>query len=380
MGRLLRRPLAAWRELPRASRIAVAVVGGLLVLNLLALIADAADRSGEEGPPSAATSTTATGTAAYASLLERFDHPVEQLTDPLSDAEIDPAETLVVLDPDALDDSEVEAVREFASAGGRLLIGGVSLAPNELVVGDPPAGSPEPADPDVGAQVAAIDAVDVAAVRTAGLGSWRPDPDGGPDAPLLVSNRLGSGQVLLVADPSAVQNAYLGAADNAGFALALAGPPGRPVRFAESVHGAGGGRGLGAIPGRWQVALIGTTLAALLWLGASARRLGAPDGTIERPAPPRREYVEARGALLARTGSAQEVATALRRSATEALSRRRGSSAESPEALTSAAIARGATEDEADALVKAGGERERLVGSGRALAAIAQSGIEPEGE
>ena len=102
---------------------------------------------------------------------------------------------------------------------------------------------------------------------------------------------------MFLADASPLENEYLGSADNAAFALALAGADGRPVVFAEGVHGFGTRRGLGAIPGPWKVALLLLALAALAFVWSRARRFGPPDRPARRLPPARAEYV--RGAVVA---------------------------------------------------------------------------------
>ena len=87
----------------------------------------------------------------------------------------------------------------------------------------------------------------------------------------------GGGEMELLADGSPIENARIDEADNAAFGLALAGAAGTPVVFAEGVHGYGESRGLGAIPGRWKVALFGLGVAAIVFAWAHARRLGPPD-------------------------------------------------------------------------------------------------------
>src|SRR5204862_7578932 len=81
-------------------------------------------------------------------------------------------------------------------------------------------------------------------VETAGLSAWRSAGRaqsllGRGGAVVLAGASVGNGRVLLLADPSPLQNRLLGRRDNAELGLALAGPPGRPVAFLESYHGYG---------------------------------------------------------------------------------------------------------------------------------------------
>ncbi|HMJ76655.1 MAG TPA: hypothetical protein VK507_11825, partial [Iamia sp.] len=74
-----------------------------------------------------------------------------------------------------------------------------------------------------------------------------------------------------------------------------------PVAFAEAEHGYGAARGIGAIPGRWRAAAIGLIVATLLGFWSVGQRLGPPEATDRSLPPPRRAYVDALAAALART-------------------------------------------------------------------------------
>jgi hypothetical protein len=106
--------------------------------------------------------------------------------------------------------------------------------------------------------------------------------------------------VVLLADPGVLQNRRLAQADAAALGLALAGRPGRPVAFLETVHGYGVARGFAGLPDRVKWLLAGLALAALAAVWAVGRRLGPPEDP-ERPLPPpRAEYVDALAAALVR--------------------------------------------------------------------------------
>ena len=68
-------------------------------------------------------------------------------------------------------------------------------------------------------------------------------------------------------------------------------------------------RGLAALPARFGWALIGLLLAALVFLFARGRRLGPPEPERRELPPPRRAYVDALAATMAR-GKAREQAVA----------------------------------------------------------------------
>jgi hypothetical protein len=185
---------------------------------------------------------------------------------------------------------------------------------------------------------------------------------------------VGRGRVVALADPSPLQNRLLGTADNAGFGLAAVGD-GRTVAFAEGAHGYGHATGLGAIPGRWQAALVGLTLAALLGVVAAGRRLGPPEDAA-RPLPPaRREYVDAVAVTLARTNQPGPALAPLQTAARSRLARRAGLPPTASEAELRAAAARfGWKADETDALFAPVRTTVDVVTAGRALARANEGG------
>jgi len=98
------------------------------------------------------------------------------------------------------------------------------------------------------------------------------------DWPLVARRQLGRGEVVVLAVPEIFHNQHLGEADHLAFLEALA-PPGRPVYFDESVHGAVEPPGLWEFLGRYHlqsaVLLALVAGAAMIWRGS--RRLGPAD-------------------------------------------------------------------------------------------------------
>jgi len=306
----------------------LAGAGAVLVIILLELIGSLTG-SGPQGPVSSAYATDAQGLAAWAELAGGAGQPVSELRAPLSTATLDPASTVVVLDPDALLRGDGERLLAFVRAGGRLIVGGqdpdavltaLSPAPPGWVGTAGTSDGPTP----LGASVLP----GVGTVASAGAGAWTQtsgdrvllaDADGNP---VLLAQRLGAGEILLLADASPLQNAYLATADNAQLALVLGGSPRRPLVFVESVHGYGTSRGLAALPLGFKVALIGLALAGLLWVLARGRRLGPPDALDPLPVPARSAYVRALALLLRRSARPDELAPTLRRAAERELAAR----------------------------------------------------------
>ncbi|MEJ7797995.1 MAG: DUF4350 domain-containing protein [Solirubrobacteraceae bacterium] len=358
------------RPLPRkpAARLAVGVVAFFVLLNVIALIVSSVrpEPGGENG---SAYATQPRGAAAYAELLSRAGHRVTYLRESLEAARLDPATTIVVLDAPGLARDERAALARFVRTGGRLVAGGEHAGRG--VLPRPPRWTPS------GPRSArpAVPAPETRAVRrvaSSGSGGFATTGQAlaalGEDPALLAVAQEGRGRALLLADSAPLHNRLLARADNAALALALAGPPRRPVAFVESVHGYGRDTGLAALPARWEFALVVAMLAALLWLASRARRLGPPEQIEGDPMPARREHVEALGLALRR---AREPAVALApvQAAARAQVIRRAALAPdaSDEAVRDAALRLGFDDDEAAALT---GERDQddVLALGRALA------------
>jgi hypothetical protein len=298
----------------------ILLCAGVVVLFVVLGLLDGALGGGPSGPVSSSYATDQQGVAAWAELLSRTGHTVVRLRTPLEAARLDPADTVVVLDPDALLPAEGSRLLAFVRAGGRLVIGGSSSQSTlPAVIPRPPPWSSsglvsELPVADGGATVAGV-----GEVRSAGEGEWT--SSSGYRAPLrsaaggslLLERDLGRGTLVLLADASPLQNRLLASADNAQLALNLTGARVRPVVFVESVHGFGASSGLAALPGRWRLAFAGLALAGLLWILARGRRLGPAEQTGASSPPPRGAYVEAIALLLRRTRDPRELSGALTR-------------------------------------------------------------------
>ena len=358
------------------TRRAWIVVGGLagavVAVNVLLVVLD---RLTEEpsGPVSSSYATAPHGLAAYADLLRRAGHPVVRLRDVPGEADLDPAWTVVVLDPESPNVADAEALQAFVEEGGRLLAGGA--LPNawldELVAAEPTwSGAP------VRESAALVPLPEVAGVRTvraAGPGSWSGTGEalpaaGDADRTLLAVASPGRGRLVLLADASPLQNRLLDEADNAALGLALAGPRGRPVAFVESLHGYGPAAGVAAIPERWLFALGGLVLAVLVFMVARGRRLGPPEREDRALPPARREYVESLAAVLARTKRPGDAAEPVRAAARARIAARAALDPEPADgALREAGRRLGHSEPELAAVVEGDGD---VVTAGRTLARL----------
>jgi hypothetical protein len=368
------------RRLHPALRGAIVLVVLVVAVNIALSLLDSSTRGADEtAPRSSSLSTGRNGLAAYAELLRRNDRGTESLRGDLTDEALDPNGTLVVLDPVGLDRDQDQVIRRFVARGGRLLAGGSGAtgllaalfeeAPTWSIDGVRKA-EPVGRAPEVQG---------LRSVRSAGDGSWERPGDttailAGGSRVLATVADVGRGRVVALADPSPLQNRLLSRADNAGFGLAAAGDDG-PVQFAEGLHGYGQESGLGAIPGRWQAALVGLTLAALLGVVAAGRRLGPPEDPDRTLPPPRREYVEAIAGSLARTGRPAEALSPLQAAARERVARQAGlpPSASEPE-LRAAAGRLGWSPVDVDALFAPPRTDADVVATGNALARANEGG------
>jgi hypothetical protein len=280
--------------------VAVLALGALIAFALQLRAIDALAPA-PHGPVSSSYATSAHGLAAYASLLERAGHPVRRVQVPVADRRPRAGETLVVLDPGLVEPREARAIGAWVRGGGRLVAGGGNAGWLDAVL----AAAPLAAEGPRGPRRALVPLAGVTTVRSGEGAGWHAAGPalpviGPPAAPLLLAARSGRGTVALLADPSVLQNRLLGQADAAALGLALAGGPGRPVAFLETVHGYGAARGFAGLPTRVKWLLAGLALAGLAALWAVGRRLGPPEDPDRALPPPRVEYVDALAAALAR--------------------------------------------------------------------------------
>ena len=349
---------------------------GLLVLvvglNVIAIGIDALVPS-PEGPRSSSFATSPAGLAAWAELAERSGHRVRVLRARPSDASLPSAGTVVLLDPGEFTRGQATALRRFAERGGRVIAGG--LEPDVWLsgLGAPPAWEKGGASR---ARVAVPSRLTGAAadIRTAAEGHWQTGRDalpivGGAAGPIVLLRRVGRGEIALVADPSPLQNRLLDEGDNATLALALAGDG--PLTFVEGPHGYGDATGLAALPARFRWALVLLCLSGVVLIVARWPRLGPLEPPDEPLFPPRRAYVDALAATLARTRDRRAAVEAVRSAGRERLARRAALPRDAnAETWTAAARAAGLTDEEARALQDT--RDDDGIAAGRALARLSR--------
>ena len=260
---------------------AAAVVGSLLLVAMLAVtFVNRATRGrpvSSEATRGSARSTAANGTKAFRLLLESYRIRATSLDRRVTSMGhvVAPTAVLMVLNLSFPTDRARAAVREFAARGGRVIVSGNDAA--AWLARDRPSpvhGRSRTVRVRLGGDYV---------VLTDGLTRWR-----SPNGPqLVVTRQIGRGEMLLVADDTALQNSLLGRRDNAAFALALVGSR-RQVVFADAASTVGSATGWDAVPSGWKIALIGGAFAILLTTIARGRRIGNAEPSERLLDPPRR--------------------------------------------------------------------------------------------
>jgi hypothetical protein len=357
----------------RGWRIGIGLVVALVVVDLALRLLGTLTGGTPGGPRSSSFATSRLGLAAYADLLGRAGHRIDQVRSPPHAARLSSADTVVLLDPPSVARRDALALRAFVASGGRLVAGGG----DDGWLGDLLRAPPLGLGPGVRIATAhglggARRIVTAGTAAWTGLGAARPLVTG--DGRTVVAEAaLGRGRVYLLADPSPLQNRLLGTADDAALGLALAGPSGRPVEFLETYHGYGRSSGLAALPLAWKLLLGGLALAALVYMVARGRRLGPPQPEGRELPPPRRAYVDSLAAVLARTRKHDDAVEPVRRHARETVLRRTGLPADADDdALRVAARRLGLDDREASALSEPVRTDEDVLAVGRVLARIGQ--------
>jgi hypothetical protein len=359
----------------RGWKIGLGIVAGVIVLNLGLTALRSATGGTPGGPASSSYATASDGAAAFALLLARAGHDVVRERVTPHRVVLGSHDTVVVLDAPFVLPADAIALRRFLLRGGRLIASSDQTSWLRLVVDRPPewdAHSVTLARPLV--PIAELQGV--RRIESAGNGAWIRAGGAIPalgdrQESILAVAAVGPGRALLLADSSPLQNAYLGRADNARLANSLAGASSRRVVFFETYHGYGRGTGIGAIPRRWQVAILLAGLAALVFMLARVRRLGPPEDAARPFAPSRREYVDALAATLVRTREPGDALADVRREIRDRVTRRGGLPPDAPDVDVGAAAARlGLTSEEVKSVLRSEPPFDELA-IGRAFARIA---------
>ena len=298
-----------WRRTPRRWRVVLAALALLVLAELASSIISGLGGGSAASGHSSTFDSSATGTEAFGQLLSLRGHAVERITTPLAEQPLPRGSTLFVLDPTSWTGADTAVVARALADGRRVVLGGRPPGTGVLrsLLGTDSApmwrlDSSGTAYPVPGGPAFA----GVSRVVVPGTGSYAGgsiDANGravltGPGGVLAVVAGQ-RGPLVLLASSSCLTNESLGRADDAAFALDLAGPGTTPVFFDEYDHGFGrGGTGLAGLPGRWRWGLAIALLALLLWLLSAARRFGPPAPIERATIPSRVEYVDALSTLL----------------------------------------------------------------------------------
>ena len=352
---MLSRLVARYNSLPQGGRWAIGLAGILVVFNLFGLAIEAVYGGAPSGPPSSTFTTDGGGTAAYAELLERNDKTVVPLREEPARADLPSDATLFVLSPQDVAPPDVDALQEFVAEGGRLVVA-VEREAEWLrgILPGPPIWT-TPGTRSARALVPIEETRGVETVSSAGAGAWETAGETLPilagELPAATVATVGEGRVVSIADATLLQNSYLDEADNADFALAIAGQRDQML-FAETYHGYSEATGFTALPesARWALALLG--VAVLLAMLAYGRRFGPPD-RIRREFPPtRRAYVDALAGTLGKMRDREAVVAPLRKRGRAALAKRLNVSDPYDDPALLEAARRHGLEKEAEVLVR----------------------------
>jgi hypothetical protein len=356
----------------RVRRFLLALLAVVIALNLARLGWERLFPSPQvSGPAGSSYVTTAYGAAAYAELLEETGHQVSRLRASWRGDRLRVPSTVVLIEPrwDSFAQTEIEALRRYLDAGGRLVIAGrvdprlmeeLTPLPPEWQPSGPEAATASPLLPGIGTVVlggrGTFAAPGSATVLLAG-------PEG---EAVMVRLQIGQGEVIWLADSTPLLNTGLSKADSAGLAVALAG--GRRVVFDEYRHGYGGDGLVDSLPGGWAVTLLLLLAAGMVWMITYGRRLGPPEPR-QRPLPPERSvFLDSVAGILGRTRPVSDAVEPVRARARRLLARRAGLGGDaSREEMAHAGMALGLDEDEIAALFD---EESAPARAGRVLAEL----------
>lgn len=278
------------------------VLGAILVINLAILLLGRWLDPQTSGPFGSSYVTTQPGVGAWHDLLIALGRPSDRSRTSISDAQIEPGATIIVVDPEIVDFDRgyAAALLRHADGGGRVLLVGVrNLGPLfdlDLELSSAAEGVAHPTG--AAPLTAGVDVVTVAA-GTRYVGNSFETVIADETGAVVVRWPHGEGDVIAVSDPWMFTNGWMGQADNAVLAVRLTGAG--PVVFDEYVHGFGahaGPSGLGATV--FTVIGVGV-LAALVGMWAIGKRLGPAEQSARALPPSRGEYLNAMARSLDRS-------------------------------------------------------------------------------
>ena len=309
--------------------------------------------------------------------LAHYGHPISRQRGALADAILDPTGTIFVIEPQTLTDADDTALLQFVSAGGRLVIGDSEPFYLHRLRDRPPVWTP---DGDTSYRQFDAQLGNLTEVQAAGRGSWMSPGSG---TVVLAHRRRrarhrsrtsAAASILFVADASPLENAYLGLADNAAFALGLAGDAPRPVEFvgrrARLRREPGAGSLADAVEGGADRARRGRGGARVV--AEPAVRTTRPAGSAT-PAAARAEYVRALAVSLERTHDPEHALAPMQQWARSHIAQRAHLRPDaSLEEVDRAAIALGYSESERAAIWHPATDETSALALGRLVSQLSQ--------
>ena len=373
------------RRPPRNNRriwIALAVVvGGLLVVNLVAQGLDRAVGGDQPGGATGSSYATAPdGLAAFSSLLDAL-RPQRRAAARLARRSIRPPPdaTVFVLEPLALTDDDAATLLQFVTNGGRLVIGGDGA----LLSAQPRATDRRSWQPDGANSWTRIDPLLGNVARHRGgrarivVGARQRHARSSAPTTSRSSRTNGSATARSSSSPTRRRSRTRSSEPPT---TPRSGSRSRAIRADRSsspkaTHGYGASRGLAALPNRWKVALMLVAVAALAFVWSRARRFGPPDRAARDLPPARAEYVQALSITLERTHDQAGALLPAQRWARARLATRAGLGAHpNDEELAHAARSFGCTSEETLALLAPVSDDASILALGRAVARVSGDG------
>jgi Domain of unknown function (DUF4350) len=372
-----------WRAIPRGWRIVLFMVAVIVAAELGLSVVDGIVGSAPAGnQASSSYGTTSGGLGALSQLLSARGHPVVRLTTPVSSTHLPAGATLFIVDPAGWTSGDSAAVASYINRGGHVVLAG--QPPSTALLRAMFATTAPTWQPVSGSTAHPVGSSGL----VAGISSVTAGPQGSLRSVRSVHVILtGNGRVfgvaggpagisapqsVLVASSTFLTNAWLDQADNAAFALNLAGPSNRAVVFDEYAHGYGRtGTGLSGLPLWWRTGLALALAAILAWMLSAARRFGPVQKPERDLIPARVEYADAMATALATLPADRlnETMAPLRHEARRLLCRRAGVWTSADDAAVHEAARAAAVPEEVVAVVLApGGTPPDPIGLGSAVA------------